>query len=183
MKYQICVSGSAGRSTNRKANSLARELGKAIAEQGQSLVTGATIGLPEQAAKGFNSVDDRAGIAVGFSPATSFLEHKTVFKLPTNFDFINYTGMAYVGRDIHLIRSSDALILVSGRMGSLHELTTALDGHKVCAVLLGSGGLADQVSSLAEKIDLPGAKEIIFDTDPHQLVKKVIAKLDQIYEG
>ncbi len=180
MRYQICVSGSATGPSVRKAGPLARELGKAIAEANQSLITGATVGLPEQAVKGFNSVVSRQGVVIGFSPATSSQEHRMVFKLPTDFDFINYTGMAYVGRDIHLVRSSDALILVGGRMGSLHELTTALDSHKVCAVLLGSGGLADQVSNLVEKIDLPGAKEIIFDTDPHQLVKKVIAKLDQI---
>ena len=89
--------------------------------------------------------------------------------------------MAYVGRDVHLVRSSDAIIIVGGRMGSLHELSTALDGRKVCGVLIGSGGLADYVSTLLENIESPGAKDIIFDSDPYSLVEQVIAALDKRY--
>lgn len=182
MRYQICVSGSASGETVRKSNQFAQDIGKAIAESGNSLITGATVGLPHAAVKGFKSVKDASGVAIGVSPASSYLEHTQVFKLPyEEFDFVNYTGMAYVGRDVHLVRSSDAVIVVGGRMGSLHELTTALDGRKVCGVLLGSGGLADYTSSLIEKIDMPGAKDIIFESDPYILVDKVIKELNKRY--
>lgn len=181
MKYQICVSGSASGELARKSNKSAFDVGKAIAESGHSLVTGATVGLPQHSAKGYMSVANRKGVAIGFSPASSYAEHVSVFKLPTNFDFINYTGMAYVGRDVHLVRSSDAIIIVGGRMGSLHELSTALDGRKVCGVLIGSGGLADYVSTLLENIESPGAKDIIFDSDPYSLVEQVIVALDKRY--
>ena len=66
-------------------------------------------------------------------------------------------------------------------MGSLHELSTALESRKVCGVLLGSGGLADYTPTLLENIEAPGAKDIIYDTDPGRLVKKVIAALDKKY--
>jgi predicted Rossmann-fold nucleotide-binding protein len=89
--------------------------------------------------------------------------------------------MAYVGRNIHLVRSSDALITVGGRMGSLHELATALESRKVVGILLGSGGLADFVPTLLKNIEAPDAKSIIYDTAPTRLVEKVIAALDVRY--
>lgn len=182
MKYQICVSGAAAGDTVQAAHQLAFDLGKAIAEKGKTLITGATVGLPWYAAQGAFSVEGKRGVSIGFSPASSFREHVTVYKLPTvEFDYINFTGMAYVGRDVHLVRSADAVITVGGRMGSLHELSTALESRKVCGVLLGSGGLADYVPTLLQNIDAPGAKDIIYDTDPLRLLDKVIAELDKKY--
>jgi hypothetical protein len=66
-------------------------------------------------------------------------------------------------------------------MGSLHELSTALESRKVCGVLTGSGGLADFTKTLLENIEAPGAKDIIYDSDPRSLVLKVIAALDIRY--
>lgn len=182
MRYQICVSGAASGNTVHSSHQLAYELGKAIAENGKTLLTGATVGLPHYAAMGFMSVPEAKGVSVGFSPASSFREHVSTYRLPTKeFDYINFTGMEYVGRDVHLVRSSDAIITVGGRMGSLHELSTALESRKVCGVLLGSGGLADFAKTLLENIEAPGAKDVVYDTDPARLVVKVIEVLDKRY--
>jgi len=182
MRYQICVSGAASGDTVHSSHQIAFELGKEIAVQGKTLLTGATVGLPHYAAMGFMSVPNSKGVSVGFSPATSFREHVSTYRLPTKeFDYINFTGMEYVGRDVHLVRSCDGIITVGGRMGSLHELSTALESRKVCGVLLGSGGLADYTPTLLEHIEAPGAKDVIFDTDPARLVTKVIEALDRKY--
>ena len=185
MRYQICVSGAASGDTVRSAHQLAYELGQAIAESGKTLLTGATVGLPHYAAMGFFDVKKNTkhhGVSVGFSPASSFREHVATYRLPIKeFDYINFTGMEYVGRDVHLVRSADAIITVGGRMGSLHELATALESRKVCGVLLGSGGLADYTKTLLANVEAPGAKDIIFDTHPTRLVKKVIDALDAKY--
>ncbi len=183
MKYQICVSGAASGVTVETSHHMAFELGKAIAEAGKTLLTGATVGLPHYAAMGAFSVRSEGhGISVGFSPASSYREHVAVYRLPTKeFDYINFTSMEYVGRDVHLVRSSDAVITVGGRMGSLHELATALESRKVCGILLGSGGLADFSQELFKNIQAPGAKDVIYDTDPKRLVGKVIAALDHKY--
>lgn len=184
MKYQICVSGAASGKTVEASHQLAYDLGEAIAKAGKTLTTGATVGLPWFAAQGAYSVKDREGVSVGFSPASSFREHVTVYKLPTvEFDYINFTGKSYVGRDVYLVRSSDAVITVGGRIGSLHELTTALLSRKVVGVLLGSGGLADYVPTLIQNVESDGidTKGIIYDTDPKRLVTKVIKALDASY--
>jgi len=87
--------------------------------------------------------------------------------------------MNYIGRDIHLVQSSDAVITVGGRMGSLHEFTTALEAHMPCGVLIGSGGLADFIPKLLEQLEEPSGSRVFFDTDPEKLVKKVIEALDE----
>ena len=184
MKYQICVSGAASGVTVQASHQLAYDLGKAIAQSGKTLTTGATVGLPWFAAQGAYSVKDREGASVGFSPASSFREHVTVYKLPSvEFDYINFTGKSYVGRDVYLVRSSDAVITVGGRIGSLHEFTTALLSRKIVGVLLGSGGLADYVPTLIKSLECEGidVKDIIYDTNPERLVKKVIKALDTKY--
>jgi uncharacterized protein (TIGR00725 family) len=183
MKYQICVSGAASGNTVQLSHELAYALGRSIAEHGETLTTGATVGLPHFAAQGFKSVKNPKGVSVGFSPASSIREHIAVYRLPTvEFDYINFTGMAYVGRDVHLVRSSDAVITVGGRMGSLHELSTALEAKKVCGILLGSGGLADYTKTLFENIWAPNMDNVVYDTDPGKLVRKVIRKLNEHYK-
>ena len=175
-QYQICVSGAASGDTVEASHQLAFQLGKAIAKSGHTLLTGATIGLPHYAAVGAHS---EGGLSIGFSPASSHREHVKSYRLPTaEFDYINFTGMAYVGRDVHLVRSSDAVITVGGRMGSLHEFSTAAESHKICGVLLGSGGLADFIPTLVRHIPTPDSDKILYDTDPDRLVKRVIEALD-----
>lgn len=176
-KYQICVSGAAAGETVEVSKHLARRVGVSIAKAGHVTLTGATVGLPHYAAMGANEV---GGLSIGFSPASSHRQHVKSYRLPTEeFDYINFTGMEYVGRDIHLVRSSDAVITVGGRMGSLHEFATATESNKVCGVLLGSGGLADFIPKLVQEIPTPHADNIIYDTDPERLVKQVIAALDE----
>ena len=46
MRYQICVSGAASGATVEASHQLAYDLGKAIATEGKTLTTGATVGLP-----------------------------------------------------------------------------------------------------------------------------------------
>lgn len=181
IKYQICVSGAASGPTVTTSHQLAFDLGKAIATEGHTLLTGATVGLPHYAALGAKKAK---GLSIGFSPASSLQEHVNSYRLPTaEFDYINFTGMEYVGRDVHLVRSSDAVITVGGRMGSLHEFSTATESGKICGVLLGSGGLADFIPVLTKQIKTPHAIDIIYDTDPARLVRQVIAALDDKYAG
>lgn len=177
MNYSICVSGAASGATVESSKELAKQLGRSIAASGHILTTGATIGLPLYAARAAHKA---GGMSIGFSPASSLREHVHKYRLPIGmFDYINFTGLHYVGRDVYLVQSSDAVITVGGRFGSLHEFTTALESNMPCGFLLGSGGTADIIPELIEKIDPPHRNLIIFDKDPDTLVKKVIAMLDK----
>jgi hypothetical protein len=179
LRYSICVSGAAAGDTVKASAQLAREVGTVIGRSGHILTTGATVGLPYYAALG---AKEAGGMSVGFSPAVNLREHLRKYRLPSIcFDFINFTGMHYVGRDLYLVQSSDAVITVGGRFGSLHEFTSALEAHKPCGVLLGSGGAADEIPKLMQALDPPHGDLVIFDDDPERLVKRVIKLLDEKY--
>lgn len=179
LRYSICVSGAAAGRTVEESHAFAQELGKAIAKSGHVLTTGATVGLPYYAALGAKLA---GGTSIGFSPATSLLEHLHKYRLPYDvFDFINFTGLNYVGRDLYLVQSSDAVITVGGRFGSLHEFTSALEARKPCGVLLGSGGTADLIPELMKTLQPPDGDMVVYDTDPKRLVEQLVDLLDKKY--
>lgn len=179
LRYSICVSGAAAGRTVKTAHDLAEQLGRSIAQEGHIVTTGATVGLPYFAARGAKLA---GGTSVGFSPAASMREHIRKYRLPHDvFDFINFTGLSYVGRDLYLVQSSDAVITVGGRFGSLHEFTSALEAHKPCGVLLASGGTADLIPQLMKTLEPPEGDLVIYDEDPAQLVHKIVQLLDKKY--
>lgn len=176
-RYAICVSGAAAGATLKQSTKAAEELGRAVAQTKHILVTGATVGLPYAAARGAKHA---GGMSIGFSPAVSLREHLRKYRLPHDvFDFINFTGMNYVGRDLYLVQSSDAVITVGGRIGSLNEFTDAVEAHKPCGVLLGSGGAADMIPKLVEILEPQFDDLITYDTDPARLVQKIVKLLDK----
>lgn len=180
LRYSICVSGAAAGITVKGARKLAEELGKAIAEEGHILTTGATVGLPYFAA---HAAKEAGGTSIGFSPASSLREHLRKYRLPHDvFDFINFTGMNYVGRDLYLVQSSDAVITVGGRFGSLHEFTSALEAHKPCGVVIGSGGTADLIPDLMRALQAPDNDLVIYDEDPVKLINRMVKLLDKKYK-
>jgi uncharacterized protein (TIGR00725 family) len=181
MKYSICVSGAAAGETVQKSHDLAERLGHEIAKQGHIITTGATVGLPFYAAR---AATKAKGLSIGFSPATSLREHVYKYRLPIGvFDYINFTGLDYVGRDVYLVQSSDAVITVGGRFGSLHEFTTALESGIPCGVLVGSGGTADVIPEIIDKLQAPHRDKVIFDHDPEVLVRRLIAILDEEFKN
>ena len=144
------------------------------------VVTGATTGIPYWAAKGAKLA---GGVSLGLSPAVSEKEHLEVYKLPIDyFDMIVYTGFDYSGRNLLLTRSSDAVIVICGRMGTLNEFTIAFEDNKPIGVLEGSGGMADELRGIIEKAHR-GSGKVVFSKDPKELVEKVIELIKKEKDG
>ena len=180
IQYSICVSGAAQGNTIDTSFQLAYDLGKHIAKNHHILTTGATIGLPYYAAV---AAKEQGGTVIGFSPASSLREHLRKYRLPYDcFDFINFTGMNYVGRDLYLVQSSDAVITVGGRFGSLHEFTSAIEAGKPCGILVGSGGTADIIPALMQALEPPDDELVIYDDNPERLVQRIIEIVDKGYK-
>jgi len=176
VKYNIVVSGAAqvGHCCE-KIEEVSKEVGKEIARQDHTLVTGATTGVPYFAAVGCR---EAGGFNIGFSPAATEKEHLKAYKLPLDpFDIMIYTGSDYAGRDVVMTKSADGVIIICGRMGTLHEFTTAVETKKPIAVLEGTGGMADKIRGIAENY-CKVAKKIIYDRDPKVLVRKLIKEIE-----
>lgn len=182
LKYKICVSGAAETGhCSPNALELTKEVGRQIVQHNAVLVTGATTGAPFWAAIG---AKEAGGFIIGVSPASSEHEHVKKYKLPLDYhDIIIYTGFGYSGRNLLLTRSSDAVIVTCGRMGTLNEFTIAFEDDKPIGVLTGTGGMADELEDILKKARR-GMGKVVFDPDPKRLVEKVmeIIKKEKIVE-
>ena len=176
-KYKICVSGAAETGhCAPDALEKAEILGAEIAKRNLVLVTGATTGTPYWAAKGAKK---EGGIVIGLSPAVSEEAHIKTYKLPTDYhDLIIYTGFDYSGRNLLLTRSSDAVITLCGRMGTLNEFTIAFEDGKPQGVLTGTGGTADYIGEIIEKSHR-GPGKVVYSDNPKELLDKLIKLIDE----
>ncbi len=175
---RISVSGAAETKKCAKgALELAKEIGREVVRRNGVLLTGATVGIPYYAAQG---AKEQGGIVIGFSPAASEKSHIKKYKLPTDFhDVIVYTGFNYAGRNLILTRSSDAVIVICGRIGTLNEFTIAFEDNKPIGILTGSGGTADMVKYIISKSHR-GPGRIVYDSDPKILIGKLIKLTNKI---
>lgn len=180
-RYQICVSGAAKGGSVAEGAELAYAAGKAVAKAGHMLLTGATTGLPDYAAKGAKA---EGGLSLGLSPAASRLEHIKKYHLPVScYDMILFTGLHYVGRDSLLVASSDAILSIGGRLGTLHEFTISMEMDKPIGFLMGAGGISVEIKDILHAAGESRTKSVIFDDDPGRLVKRLGSMLDAKYAG
>ncbi|MGH7236987.1 MAG: hypothetical protein ACREGF_00440 [Candidatus Saccharimonadales bacterium] len=177
--YQICVSGAAKGASVEEGKALALQAGAAIAVAGHSLLTGATIGLPNYAAEGYKAAGGK--MSLGISPAASKIEHVMKYRLPTlAYDTILFTGLHYVGRDALLIQSSDAVVSIGGRLGTLHEFTIAMETDTPIGFLQGAGGISDEIQKIMEAAgEIRAGAEVIFSLGAEDLIFQLTAYLDK----
>lgn len=95
---------------------IAREVGRAIGTKGAVLLCGGLGGVMEAAARG---AKEAGGLTVGILPGDCAGDANPYIDLPI------VTDMGHA-RNVILVRSSDALIAISGGFGTLSEIAFAL---------------------------------------------------------
>lgn len=172
MKLKIGVMGSATGNLSRRHKKIAYELGRAIAQNNCITITGACPGLPLESAKGAN---EAGGLVVGISPALSELEHVNKYHSPVEYhDVLIFTGSGLMGREVINIRSSDIVVIIGGRSGTLGEFSIAYDEGKLIGVLYGTGGISSEIKNIVKIIKKRTGAKIIYGEDPRILVKSLI---------
>ena len=179
--YQICVSGAAKGQSVKDGKELAFKAGQEIAKAGHVLMSGATSGLPDYAAHGAKA---EGGQSIGLSPAATKVAHVKKYRLPVGcYDSILFTGLHYVGRDSLLVASSDAIVSIGGRIGTLHEFTIAMEMGKPIGFLMGAGGISSEIKDIMKAAGKQGDDpDVLFDDDPKKLVDRLTKRLNEIYE-
>lgn len=173
-QIRIGVMGSAGGGMQAAVVELCHLLGKAIAESGCVLLTGACPGLPNDAVLGARKA---GGHVIGISPASSLREHIETFGSPyEGYDVMIFTGLGFMGRELINIRSSDIVIVVGGRSGTLGEFAIAYESGKLIGVLEGTGGITRAIETIQTSLNKQTGAEIIYDSDPKQLVVRLLKK-------
>ena len=159
----------------KKALQMAYDVGREIARHNCILVNGACWGIPYQASKGAKDAD---GFVMGVSPAGNLREHVENYGFPVDsFDIIIYTGFGFKGRNVVNVTNCDAIIIVGGRVGTLNEFIIAYDEGMVVGLMQHSGGIADAVDGIIKIARKKTGATLIYDRDPHELVRRVITEI------
>jgi uncharacterized protein (TIGR00725 family) len=95
---------------------IAEEVGKRIAENGWTIITGGLSGVMEAAMKGAKQA---GGLTVGILPGFTKRDANKYVDIPV------VTGMSHA-RNVIIAYTADALIAVSGSYGTLSEIAIAL---------------------------------------------------------
>jgi uncharacterized protein (TIGR00725 family) len=172
MRLKIGVMGGASGAIGAGLNDIAHRLGRAIARSGCILVTGGCPGLPLAAACG---AKQESGLVVGISPGLSLAEHVGKYGSPTEFhDLLIFTGSGLMGREVVNIRSSDIVVIIGGRSGTLGELAISYDEGKLIGVLTGTGGISDMVADILAACAKDTGARVIYDSDPERLIDALL---------
>lgn len=174
MRLAVGVMGAAGGALDEVSLAKMRSLGRAIAERGCTLITGACPGLPQAAVLGARAA---GGLVVGISPGLSVDEHIGKYDSPIEgFDVLIYTGSGLMGREVENIHSSDIVVVAGGRSGTLGEFAIAYDEGRLIGVLTGTGGVADAVADLVPLFDKQTGAVILYDDDPVRLLDRLLER-------
>lgn len=169
---RIGVMGAAGGDWPAHLSDMAHDLGAAIASHGCCLLTGACPGLPHEAVRGAKAV---GGHVIGISPAVSLREHIELFRSPyREYDVMIYTGLGLMGRELINIHSSDIVVVIGGRSGTLGEFAIAYEHGKLIGVLENSGGITSALPALEKGLSKGTGAEVLYRGDPQQLIQDLL---------
>jgi uncharacterized protein (TIGR00725 family) len=179
MKLKIGIIGSASGYLSWQQKKIAYELGRAVARNDCVTITGGCPGLPFESARG---AADAGGLVIGVSPGLSEWEHVHKYHSPTEYhDVLIFTGSGLMGREVVNIRTSDIVIIIGGRSGTLGEFSIAYDEGKLIGVLDGTGGITSEIKDIVRIIRKRTGAKIIYGKDPRILVRNLISYFTKVH--
>ncbi len=116
----------------------AEEVGREAAKRGAVIISGGLSGVMEAVSRG---AKEAGGLTVALLPGYDKNEANDYVDIPIA------TGMGFM-RNTLTVRAADAVIMISGGVGTLNELTVSYE-NKPTVVLLGTGGWADRMPEVA----------------------------------
>jgi hypothetical protein len=162
----ITVIGKAARDPNDpvppQALAAAEEVGRLIAQAGAVTVTGGLSGVMEAVSRGAKSA---GGLVIGVLPGFDKRDANAYV------DVAFTTGMGFM-RNTLTVRAADAVIMISGGIGTLNELTVAYE-DKPTVILEGTGGWADRIRDIAYKgvhLEEAGRRTLYYARTPKEAV-------------
>ncbi len=143
-KLQIGVMGSAADlKYSRKMESIAFEVGRLVAESGNTLIYGAEKDVDSLSTSAARGAKSAGGMTVGIT----YGRGKDVWDKTGNTDVIIASGLERGGgREFVLVNSCDAIIIISGGSGTLNESAVAYQLHIPIVAIVSTGGWADRLA-------------------------------------
>src|SRR5437773_10853304 len=146
-----------------EAIAAAEEVGRLLAEWGAVVVSGGLSGVMEAVSRGAKSAN---GLVVGILPGFDKRDANAYV------DIALPTGMGWM-RNTLTVRVADAVIMISGGIGTLNELTVAYE-DKPTVILEGTGGWSDRIRAVAyggKHLEEAKIAELHFAQTPEEAVE------------
>src|SRR5438552_8809076 len=166
--YLIAVIGKSDKDPGDRPSSealrAAEIVGANVARAGAILITGGLSGVMETASRGATRAN---GLVIGMLPGFNKEDANPYV------DVALTTGMGWM-RNTLVVRAADAVIMISGGIGTLNELTVAYQ-DKPTVILEGTGGWSDRIRDIAyqgKHLDEAGINEIRFAKTPQDAVER-----------
>jgi len=154
----VCGSNAGDKNLTREVLKIAEKVGALIAERGGILICGGLGGIMEAAAKG---AKEKGGITIGILPYDKSKANKYIdIPIGTNLGFY---------RNYIIVNSSDCIIGICGRWGTLNEISIAIALGKPVILISSSKGICELFSK-KEIIDKFEEKPYIVET-PEEAVE------------
>jgi len=162
MKKLISVIGSdkSDESLSKYAIEVAKELGKLIAKNNAILICGGRGGIMEAVCKGAKTNE---GITVGILP-------KSKTEMNDFVDIPIVTGLGNIRNSI-IVYSSDAIVAIAGRWGTLNEISYSMIYEKPIILIKGTGGIVDYICNNINTDFSYKTKVIIVDSAKEAIMK------------
>jgi uncharacterized protein (TIGR00725 family) len=146
---------------------MAEEVGRLIAERKGVVVSGGLSGVMEAASRGAKRA---GGLVIGILPGFDKADANAFV------DIAITTGMGRM-RNTLSVRAADAVIMISGGIGTLNELTVAYE-IKPTVILETSGGWSSRIREIAydgKHLDESGSATLHFATTPAEAVELALS--------
>jgi predicted Rossmann-fold nucleotide-binding protein len=195
MAHKIGIYGSSV-NEGEQASALAQTLGEALAAAACIVITGGCSGMPYAVAR---AAAQQGAEVWGFTPALDMEEHRHAYP---HDDLSIYRRLIFVPAHYHELFgrtpetpeldwaarlkyrnvistvNCDAGIIISGGWGTLNEFTNLIYDGKPIGVLIGSGGLADELPSWYPRLRKKTASPVLFEQDPARLLTLVLRQIE-----
>jgi len=169
--YLIAVIGKSdkdpGDRPSPEALRAAEAVGANVAGAGAILITGGLSGVMEAASRGAKRAN---GLVIGMLPGFDKADANRYV------DVALTTGMGWM-RNTLVVRAADAVIMISGGIGTLNELTVAYQ-DKPTVILEHTGGWSDRIREIAyggKHLDEAGSATLHFAATPEEAVELALS--------
>jgi SLOG-like protein len=81
-----------------------------------------------------------------------------------------------MGRELVNIRSSDIVVVMGGRSGTLGEFAIAYEEGKLVGVLTGTGGITEALAAVTAALSKDTGAQVIYDGEPTRLIDRVLER-------
>ena len=148
-KIKIAVFSSAYNNPNQEHIDMAQKIGKYLAEKNCVILTGGCIGLPAMVAAHAHAFGAET---VAYYPDVSEKELIKNKKVHNNDIDGNYSEKkfydGFTKRSIEMIHDADVALAFNGRLGTLSEITVAIEEGLPTGIIEKSGGVSDEMRKL-----------------------------------